>query len=527
MTRTLAITIALLLAAPPAVAEDLKLAWRTLTEYDSNASGQGGGKGDFVFTFGPLAALAGEYSRFHYQIQSYTAYEKYVVRSQRDHWRQDLSAHFRLDVSPRIRLDVSDNFHQLPQLRNSNVQETDVANNPPNEPNLSTGRVISNVFTTSLSTAPLPRLGTTSQVSVIYRDLANPTLNAQNTLSTTVLNQARYQWSESHSTGLGFRYSTRDYQTLINGDPIDATTQTFEGFASWVWEIDARTSFSARAGPAWTVDDLPPPDTSGTFQRYPTFTADLGGVQHGWVRNPASCPPENARPALGGVILTGECLPVYNQDPLTGFPLGITGPQLDALLALQTTVPVDRPSSSGARNVRLFFALSLDHRWDRASVSASWVRSDSQTQSLGSGTLVDSFLLSSNYDLTSRLHFNASFRFVRRFSDVTRQSLFLVMSETPEDIPAASLPGFDPVQGFPIIGTSTEDTSFQQTRDTYAARFSLRRQLGRYSSGFVGFYVRRYQTDFNSQLDQLDFTTTTNAWEIQLGFTYRFRPLRI
>ena len=32
--------------------------------------------------------------------------------------------------------------------------------------------------------------------------------------------------------------------------------------------------------------------------------------------------------------------------------------------------------------------------------------------------------------------------------------------------------------------------------------------------------------DFNSQLDQLDYSSTTDSWEVQVGFTYRFRPLR-
>jgi hypothetical protein len=542
MKRTLAITLALLGAAPAAVAEELQFGWRTLVEYDSEVVSQGGGQDDLIFTNGPVTRLSGEHRRFDYEIEHYSGYEKYVWLDELDEWRHQLSTRARFDLSPRARIEMTNNFQQLPQLRTGTIDDVAIGETVGDDPSrFDTGTITTNVFTTSLTTAPLPRLVTTSQVAVIYREFENPGLNSQNTVSTTLLNQALYRWNESHSFGSGIRYSTRDFQigdaeTADPDDTIDANTQTWETYGIWNWQIDARTSFSARFGPAWSSDDIDEPEPQTEFPTYPFFITPIPGdpslTPRGFLRDPNNCPPENARPGLGGVILTGDCIPAFNQPFGTGLSgtfgedVGIQGAQLDALQDLTIMLPVPEIEDAGDNQANLFFSFTLAHDFDRTNVAASWIRSDSQTQSLGSNTVVDTFLLNSRYHVSPRMRFNASFRFTRRFSDVEQERRFLLFSTTPEPIPAASLPGFDPVLGFPTLELVVEDASFEQTRDSYSLRFQLSRDWGRWSSAFVSLALRRQETELDSELDFLDVSATSESFLIQMGFTYRFQPIR-
>jgi len=534
MKRVLVVTIVLLLAAPAAVADELQLGWRTLTEYDSEVTSQDGGEDDLIFTNGPVTRVSGERRRFSYEIEHFSGYEKYVWLNELDDWRHELSARLGLELSSRVRLTVSNSFRQFPQLRTFQDLD-DVIDDEPNL-NLDTGTFTTNVFTTTLTTIPLPRLVTTSQLSVVFQDVDNPTLTSQNTLSTTLLNELSYRWNESHSFGGGMRFSSRDFETgdldtVEVDDTIDATTQTYEAFGRWVWQVDARTTFSTRFGPAFSTDDVDDPETRTEAPTFPFTVLLSDGVERGFLRDATSCPAENARPALGGVILTGDCL-LFNQpfgtgtSGLAGEELGIIGPQLDGLRALTTLLSRPDSSSGGDDGANLFVSLTLTHEFDRMNVSASWVRSDSQTQGLGSNTIVDTLLLSSQYRFSRRLRLNADFRFTRRFSDVEREQVLLVLSETAQNIPEASLPGFLPVQGFPVLGLSVEDASFEQTFDSYSLRFRLVRDWNRYSTAFVSLSLRRQENEVDSQLDFQDVDSSQDTFLIQLGFTYRFQPIR-
>lgn len=527
-TRTLAITIALLCLAPGADAEQVQFGWQTLLEYDSEITS--GGDGDFFVRSGPVTRLEGEHQRLSYDIEHSSGYEKYATYTRLDAWRHDVIASAQYWISPRVRLNLSNTFQLLPQLRNDTVDIADTGGVPDTlDDRLNTGEVLTNVFTTTMTTAPHPRLSTSSQVSVIYRQFDDPNLNSQDTTSTTVMNQVTYQLNESHSFGTGLRFSNRDFQTFVASERTDATTRTYEPFASWTWLVDSRSTFSARTGPAWNDTTINDQQEPSTFPLYPTvvgIVGGLGGPLGGKVRDPSQCPAENAVPEQMGVIVTAEC-GLYNQDPGTGFPDGaITGPELTALLGLRAMPTLASRDNAASNQANLYFAFTVDRRWDRYDLFATWIRSDSQTQSLGSSTVVDTLQLRARYFFTERFRFTGTFRFTRRFSDVKTESLFLVMSDTLSPIPEASLPGFDPVLGAPVVGTTAVDTSFKQTQDSYSLRLQLNRDLWRHSSAFLGVSLRRQENDFDSKLDALDINTTTHSYVIQLGFTYRFQPMR-
>lgn len=524
MKRTLAAITALLLAAPSASADEVQFGLRSLNEYESELTTTAGGEDDWIFTFGPTTRIVGERRRFNYEVEHFSGYQKYVDFGELDDWRHELRARFQYDISPRAQLQVVNSFQQLPQLRAGNVEDAavDEEEQVPTL-NLQNGTVLTNVFSTTLTLVPLPRLVSTSQVAIIYREFEDPSLNAQNTVSTTLFNQLSYQLNEAHALGFGGRWSTRDFETGdLQGDR-DANTQTYEAFAHWVWNLDERSTFTGRVGPAWTVDDIDPAMFPTTIRRYPVAIFNIFGQPTGFVRDPNTCPPENARP--GGFLLTDECFPVFIQPFGTGFELGFTGPELETLLGLETMVDVDQPDERGQADVNVFFSFTLDRRWDRLLLSATFSRSDSQTQSLGAATVVNSVYANARYDITSRLQLQATFRFSRRQSDVERELVGLIISDMSEvilDIPAPA----GGVLGFPIVGTTTEDRSFEQTQDSYNLRVRLSRQIGRYSSAFVGVNLRRQDTELDGVIDSQDFTGETESWQFQMGFTWRFRPIR-
>jgi len=500
MKRNLVLTIALLLAAPPAVAEKVQLGWRTVLEYDSELVAQNGGQGDMISTFGPTLQLSGEHRRFTYQLRQNSSFEKHAKFTGLDDFRHEVGGQARFQISPRVSASVTETFSSVPFQRNSVVNSPDGPPIGPSEPsrNLTTGSVLTNVVSGSLNVIPAPRWAASSQVTNIFRTFDNPTLNSQNSLSTSFVNQLNYTLNESHSFGAGARVSVRDFQA----GEIKSTTSTWEAFASWNWRIDPRSTLRARFGPSGSVDKpRSPADPMVT-----RFASVAGGL----LVDPATCP----RLAGVPVFLPGLCGAIA-QPAL--------GPADQAILAGLSAPALGLPTVENRQNnVNLFFAFTLNRTWDHFDVTGTWSRGDSQIDSLGSGTVVDNIQVVSTYRFTSRLRLRGTFRFTRRTSDVKRQIPVLLLANPPIPIPGLSVPAM----GAEITGSATFDNGFKQVEDSSNARLSLQRDVGRYSSVSIGTNLRRDTSDFNSSIDAQDLKRTTNSWEIVLSFTYRFRPVR-
>jgi len=500
MSRNLALTIALLFAASPAVAEDLQLGWRTLVEYDSELVAQNGGQGDLISTFGPIVKLKGEHRRLTYQLEQYSGFEKHATFTELDDVRHQFQGRARFQFSPRVWAVVNENFSSVPLLRNGVANSPNAPAIDPSEPSLqlATGTVVSNVVSASLTVIPAPRWAGITQVTSIFRTFDNPTLNSQDTISTTVLNQLSYSLNESHSFGAGARYSVRDFRTSDSS----STTSTWEAFASWNWQIDSRSALNARFGPSGSVD-TPQSAADPVVTRF----ASLG---NGQLVDPATCP------RLAGV-------PVFIPGLCGAIAQPALSPADQAILAAFSAPPLGIPGVKGGQsNINLFFAFTLDRTWDRFRVSGTWSRSDSQVDSLGSTTVVDSFVVDSRYQFTPRLRLAGTFRFTRRTSDVQREIPVLLIANPPIPIPGLSVPAM----GAEFTGSAAFDNGFKQTRNSSNLRVRLVRDVGRYSSSFIGVVARRQTTDFNSSIDTQDFKDTRDSWEVQFGFTYRFRPIR-
>jgi hypothetical protein len=504
--------VLLLLLATPAAAVEVQLGWDSEIEYHSQVLESD----DVIFNFGPALEITHEGRRLSYRLNQVTTYEKYLNHPGLDDFRIGLNGSARYAISPHLQLDVSNRFTQTPLLRSGERLETDeeiaaaAARGDVLEATFEgdTGKLLGNTFSTGLTFSPTERLSLSSRVIHLYRNFDNESQTAQDTSSVSVSGQGVYRVFKDHQLGSGFRFSQRDFEgSGLSGQ--ENRTTTYNAFAVWNWDIDERSTFGLTVGPAWSDDDQAEP----VFPRYPTIPG-----RPSFLPNPATCPlllAGNGAPVIIGgfpvAFVDPRCEPI-DQPPLTAMQQARLA-EIDAGLVDTRGEPEDQT------DVNVFFTLSLDRNWDRLSVLAQWSRSDSQTQSLGSSTLVDTFYLQSSYWLTRRLRLSGTFRFTRRETDFNREVLVPLVPVGLGPIP--ELPGF---QGAPVIGAAPLQQDFQQTNDAYTTQLRLTRLWGRHSSLYAQTSYRRGETDF--QVNGIGASSSVDQWQVQFGFVYRLDPIR-
>jgi hypothetical protein len=506
------IVLLLLLPAAPAAAVEVQLGWKSEMEYDSRVLGED----DLIFNFGPTTEITREGRRLSYRLYQATTYEKYLDHAGLDDVRLRLSGSANYALTPHVMVDVSNNFSRTPLLRSGERLETEdeiaaaAARGEVLDATFEgdTGTLISNSFSSGLSWSPTERLTLNGRVLHLFREFDNESLNAQNTSSVSVSSQGTYRAFKDHQFGAGFRFSQRDFEVGgLQGD--ENRTVTYNAFAVWNWMIDERSTFSATAGPAWSEDDTPEED----FALFPTIPGSPA-----FLPDPITCPlfVINGFPVLVGglpvAFVDPRCQPI-SQTPLT--------PDQQARLADIPAGLVDvRGSSEDQTDVNAFFTLSIDRNWDRLSLLAQWSRSDSQTQSLGSSTVVDTFYLQSNYWLTRRLRIGGNFRFSRRDTDFSREVLTPLLGVVVP-VPIPGLPGFE---GAPVIAAAPFQQEVQQTNDAYTAQLRLTHLWGRSSRIYAGAFYRHSENSF--EINGITGSSSFDEWQFQIGFEYFLDPIR-
>ncbi len=515
-------TITLLCATSPVAAEELQLGAHFQTSYSDAAvaSGGNGDSDDVIFAFGPDLRLSGEHPRLSYQIDQAFGYKLYQKNDQLSDWTYDLRTNGSWQMTPHLSLSVNESFTSQPQL--SVVEAAEAGEDQAN--NLDTSRVLTNTFSAALTATPTARLTTSAEVASLYRHYEDPSTSSQDLsaedfastgnqdiLSTTVSTHTTYLLTEAHLVGAGFRWTTRDFES--NRADAQGTTNVYEVFASWTWQIDARTTFSAQAGPAFSGDELEATPT--TFGRYAQVLGDPSQLV-----NPLSC----ARPGPPVLFIPPDIfLPTRIVDSsCEGIPQRLLSPaEQDLLASLPFVVPgIEVPEfDPSPSNVNVFFSLSLQRRWDQITAFADWSRSDSQTQGIGSATVLDSFRAGLRYQPSLRWHALLTFRFTRRFTDFDQESVFPFVFEA-----ANALLEIPDVSGSPIIGTIPAGSRFKTTDDLYHLQLRLNRDWGRNSSLYAG--VDWFNQDSNTKTRFDTFQSNRQHFRVEVGFNYRFQPIR-
>jgi hypothetical protein len=498
--------------AVPAAAVEVQLGWDSDVEYDSQVLADD----DVIFRFGPTVEISGERRRFSYEFSQTTQYEKYLDHSGLDDFRLRANGSARYTISPRAVLDVSNRFYQTPLLRSGEQLESPeeiaeaAAQGLVIDPTFEgdTGRLISNSFSTGLTLTPVERLTLTGRVNHLYRNFDDENLNAQDTSAVSVISQGTYRALEHHEFGAGFRFTQRDFEGLQQSDEENQTT-TYNAFAVWNWTIDERSTFSLTAGPAWSENEPADPD----LRRYPTIPGSPTALP-----NPATCPLyliNGNLVVLGGfplVFVDSRCQPI-DQAPLTE-------DQQEILADLDAGFVDVRGDPEDETDVNVFFTLRLDRNWDRLSLQTLWSRSDSQTQALGSSTVVDSFFFGSSYRLTRRLQIAGSFRFTRRDTDSDQEFLTpLIPLAMPAPIPELS--GID---GVPVVAAAPRRQEIRQTIDSYVTELRLSQDWGRHSNVYA--LARYYRSESEFEVNGVGASSSLDQWQVLFGVVYRLKPFR-
>lgn len=506
------VTIVSLLGAVPASAHEVQLGFRTEAEYDAELTE---GEADGIFRMGPVLSLSGELRRFSYGIVHDSVFEKYARNERLNDWEHRTSFQGSWVVGPRLTIRVRDSFSRLSSIRSS---ERDLFDETflEAEGDFITDSVTTNNFSADFEGTLTPRLGTLSSISHFLRDPENPSQGRgiassargqQEVSSTTLVNQLYYQITEAHRTGLGFRYRHLEAETL----DFERTTETYEVFATWNWTIDARTQFNLQVGPAISEDD--PQDVD--FPRFGALPQDPLAFA-----NPGTCPLQ-ILPNENGVnelfaVLTRECSAIVQPD--------LTESQLAQLEDSSAMFRFDRGDPESGTNVSPFFSLELSRQWARGSAFVNWSRTDSQVQSTGSDTVLNTFRIGARYRPASRWSTSVTFRFSRRTTETDRELPFPLLSFAAD--PNALGTG---LTAFPIVGTANFDQKLKVDSDFFDLEFRTSREVGRHSNVFAVMRLRRTTSDVSSKFEDSDTVTdesAENTWRFQVGFNYRFRPIR-
>lgn len=508
MKQLRATTIALVFVALPAVAEEIQFGLTSATEYDTDVTTQL--QDDVIFTFGPQVEITGEHRRFDYVFRHQSEFEAYGQSEAFNDWRHRTLFTGTGRLHPKLSLEITERLSVAPSASSFDefrAPGSDPLLDPEIEP-FRRDDVLTNVFRVSLTATPTSRLVMVFDVNHFFREFDNPTASQQSTESVTLSTQTLYRWSESHTFGAGFRFRRRLFET---GDSDGQnSTDIYDVFGIWRWKVTERTSFSFQAGPAFSEDDPVEPELSAIafVPSDPTRFADT-----------STCAVRDS--VFGLAILDNSCRP-YDQPALTPEQLDFVASRTPNLAS---AVGIAEPE--GASNIDPFFSLSFAHELDHGSLFASWTRSDSESQGLGSATTSNVFRMGLSYEPIRRWSTNASFTFSRRTTDLEQELVFPVARVFPTfelvDGPLAGLMFNE------IAGAILRDGVIFQESDTMTLRFSVVRYVGRWSNVFFDVTMRRLETRSEFEVDGSSAGLSESGrdgYQFRIGFNYRFRPIR-
>lgn len=505
MRKAILTTLLLSFAAGPSAADQVQFGLRTQAEFDIEEEE---GESDTIFQFGPTIRFEGERRRLTYDLQHESYFEKYARNERRNDWEHRTSFRGTWTPTGRWSATVTDNFSRLSSLRSSERDLSDLDSVLEAEFDFETEAITTNTFTAQLVGRHTERFSTISSISHFLREPENETDGRQSINSVTLVNQVSYQALSDHRFGFGHRFRSLESST----ENFEQTTNTNEIFATWNWQIDARTSFSLQAGPAFSEDDPQRLD----FPQFATLPQDRFAFANAFTCPQVVLPNEFGQPELFAIV-TAQCGGLFQRD--------LTEAERDRVESSSAIFRFDRSEEEDNTNVNPFFNLLLEREFSRGSVSASWSRTDSQTQSTGSETILDTVRVGGTYDFSPRWSGSVNFRFSRRTTDSDREVPFpLISFQFDTNVLGTGL------VAFPIVGAFNFDQEFFSESSFYDLEFRTSREIGRYSSVFSTFRLRRTTLETESSInDGPTFTQNSaeNSFSILIGFNYRFRPIRL
>jgi hypothetical protein len=220
--------------------------------------------------------------------------------------------------------------------------------------------------------------------------------NRQQNWSAGAMGDLQYTLNAQHVLGFGFRYIHANFDDSANF--LGSTSNTYNGFLSWRYQIAEATAFSISAGPTYIdVNQDDAPNTIEVANAVPV----VDGAAFGIVYDFNSCPevvvgsgqryiPAEGCPlvALGSAAQRTE---VDNQNTAQGSPFNLTNTD---------------PAGGSSDDLTVFGEVALSHRWTPDLGSAlRYTRSQGNAAGLGGTVTRDAVSFSTTWDFRERWQF--------------------------------------------------------------------------------------------------------------------------
>jgi hypothetical protein len=430
LRRTLQLLVIALMVPVPALAADLTFALQGDTQYDSNVFRRENDiEDDWLFHIVPSVELhedRGQDANYSlgYRMPVRFAVEHNDRLNDIDHIA---NGEIRYHVNDRMDVFASDNFRYL----RTTVQEADAALDPTSVPTLSTRdqRVTINRAELGTSYRFAPRL--TGQLVGHSTYFDSEIENRQENWGAGVIGDLQYTLNAQHVVGFGVRYIHMKFQDSAN--IVGSTSDTYNAFVSWRYQISENTAFSISAGPSYIAVDQD--DVSAIVSGVtpiPVFT-DRDGDR--FVFSDTSCPvgPSASGSSRAYIPFDVGCrqLVLLDEDP------GEDG----ELVTLRNTGTVDvvnaNASGDSSSDLTVFGGVELSQRWTPNLASAlRYDRSQGNASGLGGTVTRDAVSFATTWDFRERWRFAFRADWTHRKSVADAAQVFWFVNDGTLPIPA-------------------------------------------------------------------------------------------
>lgn len=329
------------------------------------------------------------------------------------------------------------------------------------------------------------------------------------------------------TAGFGGQIQRQDFDA-VTPDGESSGTTFYQGFGTLSYAISRTWTISANAGPAWSVPDSPPGETTvlnyvavnpSTCQKDPQGVPFFNLSARSDLISAGGCLRSFYRDASGAVLVQ----PVFDASgrPIGLLPQSVTPSANDAPASELLLAPFDGDISEGA--LSYFGRLSMQKSWHRWVASLSFERNASTASGVGGSTILTAF--SGNLQWTPTREWTVALNGVyttQTSANDVREQLWLLDPNTTL-VPDGSFNGVtgfpDPV-GVPFVAVSGDEIDNAIDIVTYRFELTAERRIGRHLRVFgrASYWHQDSQGDLRVERSQ-------DVTRVLLGVDWTFDPI--
>jgi len=524
-----------------AEAVDLDLSMTATAGYDDNIfRTDKDKKDDASFRFGPTVRVRDETSKLSYNVSYNPIYEQFVSWTEADAWSHFAHGGVDYQLSDRTLLSLSENFqfaqslNQGPLTANQDASGNDIDFVPDTEVERD------DIYRNAVSASVFHNFSahTQGEFKVSHNFFDSERNNTSRNNSVSGFANVVHSLSARDQVGFGGGMTWQRFDG-VRGQP-ETDTFIFQFLGTWIHNFSQDTELTVRAGPAVIYTDQNNA-RAGSQDPYPHFVmngATIGAAYDALGLNmPVDVQDLNGNKLSAGDPIGANSVVIpEDTDCLKGMVGGETVfdrsncsfnvvvdstalPLLSAEIRNAPRVNLDFVSGDGGGSdtrVTAFGEFSISHHWfAELSSRASFTRSDSAVNSLGSSTVSNHAMLETAWTPTRRWDLQVRGDWLQRKSATDSSNTFVVIGT---DTNIGGLGPHSPI----ISSTGLIANTFKQTVDTEYWRVSGRAayRTSRRSTVSLRASYQHQETDRGASRGNATFENVL----VILGFRYDLDP---